>query len=126
MYNITNIEFLPCFNFIDKDKDIEVYRFVEKIIYETDVISEKKLLENLGLEEYINHLKTQYKPKKYVENTGLKRKNIKENMIEDFIIKNKKGKEYMKFLNSKIFLKNIPTKNIIVENNKIIDIIIDA
>lgn len=126
MYNITNIEFLPCFNFIDKNKDIEVYRFLEKIIYTTDVNSEKKLLENLGIEEYINHLKTQYKPKKCTENSVLKRKNIKENMIEDFIITNKKGKEYMKFLNSKIFLKNIPTKNIIVENNKIIDIIMDV
>lgn len=125
-FNIKNITFLKCFNYIEKSKDIQTYRLLENLLYEENKeinIKYSTLLNSIGIIEFLNVLKSKNIHKSVYINPS-KRKNIKENMIEDFVIKNKKGVDYLKELNIKFFLKNIPNKNIVLQNDNIIDVIL--
>lgn len=59
---LRNIKFLPCFNIIDRYKDIEVYRFLESLVYgESNEIEElKKELEDIGVEKFVKNLQARF------------------------------------------------------------------
>lgn len=125
-FKIKNLEFLRCLTYIDRLKDIEVYRFLEKLIYneQTEEIKRNCInkLRNSNELEFINYVKNLTFKKSIPENKN-KRKNIKENMLENYVIRNNLNKKFLQELNLKIFFKTIPNKNIIIEDGDIIDII---
>lgn len=124
-FMIKNIEFIECFSEIDKTKDIEVYRFIEKLVYgeipQEKVNAFSKQLKEVGIINFVNTVKSTI-PKLVFNDIKNKRKNIKENMIENYVIKNNKNKKFLQDLNLKIFLKTIPNKNITIEDGDIIEI----
>lgn len=125
-FKIKNLEFLKCLSYIDRLKDIEVYRFLEKLIYNEHTEEIKKncisKLKNSTELEFINYVK-KLTHKKQINEIKHKRKNIKENMLENYVIRNNKNKKFLQELNLKIFFKTIPNKNIIIEDGDIVDII---
>lgn len=129
-FNIKNTEFLKCFDYIDPNKDIEIYRIMEEVVYgvHKNVEKYKNLLVSLGHEQFILNIKKSInsgtRKQTINEQTTKKRKNIKENMLENFVIKNNKGKNYLNHLQMYIFFKNISNKNITIVDGDIIDIVI--
>lgn len=124
---IKNIEFLSCLSFINRIEHVEIYRFLEKLIYDElpSKITHKylALLKTEGIDSFLKTLNEKFPKKLHKEEKKNKRKNIKENMVENYVIKNKKNKQFLQELNLKIFLKTIPNKNIILKDGDIIDII---
>ncbi|QIH04857.1 hypothetical protein [Dasineura jujubifolia toursvirus 2a] len=144
---IQNPEFLICFSFIKKTDFVYLYREVENIVLgnisNKDLFLYKKQLKQLGPEEFISNLEKKIKEdinskcssyngkiqnQQNTNNTATnfsstKRKNVKDNMIENYVIKNNKGEQFLKELNIKLFLKIINSKNIIIENGDVIDVI---
>lgn len=120
MLSIKNAEFLPCFNYIEKCEEAHLYDFIQENIYKKNQKQMAKLKE-LGPEKYVDNLrKTLPKNKDHSEPNI--RKNIKESMIENYVIRNKQSRTFLQELNIKIFLKIISNKNIIIENGEIIKI----
>lgn len=122
---IKNFKFVSCLNFIDKNSEIEIYKYFEKIIYDElplnnfSVISKK--LDELGIEEFVKVVRSTI-PECVNKTLNAKRKNIKENMLENYVIRNNKNQQFLQELNLKISLKTIPSKNIIIKDGDIIDI----
>jgi hypothetical protein len=118
-----NFEFIPCI--LHSQMKLEVYKILEKLIYGELGLkiteSYKNILENKGPDSLIYEISRSIgeEPK---ENLKLKRTNIKD-MLENYVIRNKKGQDFLKALNLKILLKIIPNKNLIVKNGDIVDII---
>lgn len=127
-FKIKNLEFLLCLEKINRVEELELYKFLEKLIY--DEISKPKIetykskLNSLGVENFIKNIREEIYKKTSQKDLKLKRKNIKESMLENYVIKNQKSQEFLKELNLKILLKIIPNKNIIVEDGDIVDIIL--
>lgn len=117
LLSIKNIEFLPCFNYIEKCEEAHLYDFIQENIYNKN---QKQLvqLKELGPEKYVENLRKTLPKKKNLQETNI-RKNIKESMIENYVIRNKQSKTFLQELNIKIFLKIISNKNIIIENGEI-------
>lgn len=127
-FNIKNFEFLRCLLVVDRIKDFELYKFIEKLLYgkicdkKTELYKEK--LKETTTEDFLKILKKNHQIINNQKELKIKRKNIKESMLENYVIKNKLSQQFLKELNMKILLKIIPNKNIIVENGDIIDIIL--
>lgn len=133
-FTIINVEYVKCLNLIDKNTDINIYKFIEKLIYNELPEQEQKLyaniLKNHGYEHLIHVLKKQFSEFNIntVGNTSVKtkqRKNINDVMIENYVVKNNKSLEFLKDISLKIFLKIIPRKNIIIEDGDIVEIKIE-
>lgn len=127
-FQIKNPEFLPCVMFIDKSTDIKLYRLVEKII-KGDIDNKrmfeyKSKLKNLGPCKFTDFLRCYFNPPQYNETpeTSNRRKNIKDNMIENYVIRNNLGENYLKQLNIKLLIKSVNSKNIIIKDGSIITI----
>lgn len=123
-FAIQNFEFLECAENVDPTRETSLYRFLENIITgnaREDIIQKNaETLRKIGIKEYLKFLRENISEK---ENTSEpKRKNIKDGMIENYVIKNNKDKKFLQDLNFKIFLKIIPTKNIKIQNGNIVDI----
>lgn len=126
-FKLHNVDYISCLKKIDRVKDIELYKFIEKLIYnehpkEIEKICREKFKTQTE-DEFINFIK-QKTIKKIKKDSTIKRKNIKENMLENYVIRNNKDKKFLQELNLKIFLKTIPNKNIIIEDGDIVDIIL--
>lgn len=126
-FAIQNYEFLECAAQVDPSKETSLYRFLESIITgkaRKDVIDKNlEILKKIGVNEYLKFLRENISEKETVSSP--KRKNIKDGMIENYVIKNKKDRKFLQDLNFKIFLKIIPTKNIKIQNGNIVDILVD-
>lgn len=124
-FTCKHIDFIECLAYINRDTDMKLYRFIEKLVYEEipkdKITSFKSLLKNVGVEKFVNTVKNTI-PVSPEKNVKYKRKNIKENMLENYVIRNKRDKKFLQELNLKIFLKMIPTKNITVDDGNIVDI----
>lgn len=126
IFNVRQKEFIECLQYVDRTEDIQLYRTIEKLLYgkcnkEFTRLSLQTIRE-IGCEMFVESLRTKFCVSSPCEKK-IKRKNIKENMIENYVIKNKKNKQCLNELNFKIFLKTIPNKNIIVKNGDIVNII---
>ena len=126
IFNIKHKEFIECLKYVDRTEDIQLYRTIEKLLYGDCTKEFTKLslqtIHDTGCELFVDSLRNKFCVSSPCDKKN-KRKNIKENMIENYVIKNKKNKQYLNELNFKIFLKTIPNKNIIVKNGDIVNIV---
>lgn len=117
MFKIKNIEFLNCFEFVT---EVFQYRILEDLVYSSDCEKELNMLKSMGCEDFVKNLNIETKSKFNLE---LKRKNIKENLLINYIVTNNLNKKDFTDLNMKIFLKTIQNKNIKITDGKIEEII---
>lgn len=122
---IKNVEFLICLNKLNLH--IDVYRELEKLVYGNKPLDQinkfKIILKERGSNYLISLIEKNVLKQKTINlKQDQKRKNIKESMIENYVIKNNKGKSFLKKLNLQFFLKNIPNKYIKIKNGDIEEI----
>lgn len=126
IFNVKNKEFIECLQYVDRTDDIQLYRTIEKLLYgeckKEFMRDSLQTVHDIGCKMFVESLRTKFFVLSPCDKK-IKRKNIKENMIENYVIKNKKNKQCLNELNFKIFLKTIPNKNIIVKNGDIVNII---
>nr|UOX61026.1 MAG: hypothetical protein DiTV3a_F3ORF1 [Diabrotica toursvirus 3a] len=126
MTDIKNPEFILCLNFVTKSSNINLYRFIEKILY-GDITSseEKNYKREIILMGPLNFCK-KYQEIYFTREETLPlisvRKNVKDIMLENYVIRTNKTLEYLKMLKLKIMLKTISSKNIIIDKGHIVDI----
>lgn len=123
---IKHFEFLFCF---EKNLDYKIYKFLENLVYGNICTNEintfKSLLNEKGKTVFLENIqKIACVGNKTNESDSVtKRKNIKDCMIKNYVIRSGNDKEFLKNLNLKIVLKLIPNKNIKIKNGEIVDII---
>lgn len=122
-WEIQNTDFLECFNYINRVEDMQLYRYLEDIVLNVKTASKSDidLLQTLGHSRFVEEKRKKYH--KIDEFSKSSRKNIKDNMLENYVIRNNKDKKFLQELSFKIFLKNILPRNIIVEEGEIVEII---
>lgn len=126
-FKIKNFEFLVCLTFVNRIEELEVYKFIEKLLYGDMTKSEldlyKEMINTKNITEFMLYIKQNHSLKPCQKDVKIKRKNVTESMLENYVIKNQLSQQYLKELKFKILLKIIPNKNIIVKNGDIIEII---
>ena len=138
MLRIKYPQFLNCFKYISPT-DISIAETIETLSYGTQdskhlaYVLEKsgndyqKLIETITKQYYLPN--KEYLP----EDNGskIKKKAIKDIMVENYLIKMKREKglsiaqikNILQWINLRLFLKILPLKNILVENGEIVEII---
>ena len=89
---IKNIEFLECLNVI-KREDIDIYRFIEKLIYDEipkeKILLFKKQLREVGVINFVKIISETIPKPTIKQEVKTKRKIITENMLENYVIRNR-------------------------------------
>ncbi|CCA61428.1 hypothetical protein AV955_gp071 [Diadromus pulchellus ascovirus 4a] len=127
MFRVINVEFLQLLNLVDKNSETDLYRFIENLIMfpseEADRL--KNELEQKGGLETINTIRRlcndRFPPK--TKSIDSKRKVvIKEDMIENYIVKHGLDKKILDAINTKMSLKSLSSKNVVVKDGIVVDI----
>jgi hypothetical protein len=113
-FNIKNPEYLDCFERVDKAKQVAVYRFIESLLYTTNGSNP-----GMDIDAIISLASTPVCSAVATRKPAPKRRNIKDSMIENYVIRNNKGQDFLKQLNVKLFLKSLCPKDIHIEDGEI-------
>lgn len=134
---LKNIEFLPCFEAMDKEKNIQLYRFLEKLVYgevsdEILIKNKTKLKNSPSISHFLAELATELsasntgnttthkvaatnavKPARTRKSKAL-RQNVTESKLEDYVISMQQGStEKLSQLKKKIILKSFAKGTIV-------------
>lgn len=123
MFTIKNQIFFPLLQTINRTDDINLFRFITNLIFETSDESEKfsRMILEKGLEHTLTEIKslvdTQIIPE--TKPKLVRRKNIKDEVIENYIIK--KGLDNTLFKKIKMYtcLKLLGPKNLVFKDGEI-------
>jgi len=128
-FKIKNIEFLKCLEKINRLRDIDLYRFIEKLIYgelsQNEMEMYKDSIKKLGVDEFLKYIKQQIQPKCTHSSLKVKSYHIASLMLENYVIFIEESQQFLNDLKLKVLLKIIPNKNIIVKNGEVVNIILN-
>lgn len=134
MLTIKNPGFIPFLEMIDKDSDITLYRFIENLIFETSNDAERFLgeIKTIGLEKTLESIKA-FVDSQIIKDQDSsiviknpKRKNVKDEMIENYIIKKGLDTSLLRKIKMAVCLKILGSKNLIVKDGEITGIVING
>lgn len=128
-FKVKNIEFLKCLEKINRLRDIDLYRFIEKLIYgelsQNEMKMYKDSIKKLGVDEFLKYIKHSNQPKCTHSSLKVKRFHITSLMLENYVLFIEESQQFLNDLKLKVLLKIIPNKNIIVKNGEIVNIILN-